>query len=292
MRCQPESYVIKNHSRICDQGRILPGLVDWAEEWYSGRYRERLQGLSAGRQDQWIANSGRLVKIVIISDIHGNLEALTGLPENFDQLWVLGDLVNYGPNPGEVVDFVRTNASVVIRGNHDHAIGFNEDPRCSPPFREMARAMQEYTSSILSESQKQFLRDLPLRVDRELRGMKVSLCHAVPSDPLFAYCPPGSSRWQSELEIAKADILLVGHTHLTFDRQLGKRRVVNPGSVGQPKTGTPEACYAVWDDGTIELRSFEYPFEKTIRKIDALPIPAGVKASLSDVLRNGGLIKA
>ena len=232
------------------------------------------------------------MKIVIISDIHGNLEALTELPENFDELWVLGDLVNYGPNPGEVVDFVKANATVVIRGNHDNAIGFDEDPRCSLLFREMAQSMQQHTSSVLSESQKQFLRDLPRRVDREVRGMKVSMCHAVPSDPLFAYCPAGSPQWQSELELANADILLVGHTHLPFDRQFGTRRVVNPGSVGQPKTGTPAACYAVWDNGKIELRSFEYPFEKTICKIEALPIPAAVKAGLSDVLRNGGLIKA
>jgi putative phosphoesterase len=235
------------------------------------------------------AKSRCAVKIVIISDIHGNLEALTALPEKFDQLWVLGDLVNYGPNPAEVVDFIRAKASVVIRGNHDHAVGFNEDPRCSPHFREMAQAMQQYTSSVLSESQKQFLRDLPLEADRELRGMKVSMCHAVPSDPLFTYCPPDSPRWESELEISNADILLVGHTHLAFDRQCGKRRVVNPGSLGQPKTGTPAACYAVWEDGTIQLRSFDYPFEKTVRKIDALSIPAAIKASLAQVLRHGGL---
>ncbi len=229
------------------------------------------------------------MKIVIISDIHGNLDALTALPENFDELWVLGDLVNYGPDPCEVVDFVKANASVVIRGNHDHAVGFDEDPRCSMPFRGMADAMQEYTSSVLSESQKRFLRDLPLKAERELGGVRMSMCHAVPSDPLFAYCPPGSPRWESELEIAKADILLVGHTHLVFDRQFGGRRVINPGSLGQPKTGRPQACYAVWDDGSFEFRSFDYPFEKTIRKIDALSIPVSVKAGLAHVLRHGGL---
>jgi protein phosphatase len=229
------------------------------------------------------------VKIVIISDIHANLEALTALPEKFDELWVLGDVVNYGPNPGEVIDFVKANASLVIRGNHDHAIGFDEDPRCSPQFREMAEAMQQYTSSVLSESQKQFLRDLPLQAGRELGGTKICMCHAVPSDPLFAYCPPDSPRWESELELAKADILLVGHTHLAFDRQYRERRVVNPGSLGQPKTGRPQACYAVWDDGTMELRSFEYPFEKTIRKIGALSIRPAIKASLAEVLRHGGM---
>jgi hypothetical protein len=58
--------------------------------------------------------------------------------------------------------------------------------------------------------------------------------------------------------------------------------------LGQPKNGRPQACYAVWEDGTIELRSFEYPFEQTIRKIDALSIPPAIKASLAEVLRHGG----
>jgi putative phosphoesterase len=234
------------------------------------------------------------MKAAIISDIHGNLEALTSLSERFDELWVLGDLVNYGPDPAAVVEFIQANASVVVRGNHDHAIGFNEDPRCSPPFREMADAMKEYTRSVLSQTQKQFLRDLPLRVDRGIEGLRVMFCHAVPSDPLFAYCLPESDRWKPELEHATADVLLVGHTHIPFVREFGVRAVVNPGSLGQPKTGTPAACYAVWDTargrGGIELRSFDYPFERTIAKIDALPIRPEIRARLTDVLRQGGLL--
>lgn len=229
------------------------------------------------------------MKIVIISDLHGNLEALTSLHEDYDELWVLGDLVNYGPDPAEVVDFIRTRASVVVRGNHDHAIGFEEDPRCSQPFREMADVMMKYTNSVLSDSQKQFLRDLPLIAEREVEGVRVSLCHAVPSDPLFTYCPPESDRWEKELELANANILLVGHTHVPFVRDFRRREVVNPGSLGQPKTGRPAACYSVWDGGAIELRSFAYPFEETIRKIDHLPIPIHIRASLAAVLRYGGL---
>lgn len=229
------------------------------------------------------------MKVVIISDIHSNIEALTSLPEEFDELWVLGDLVNYGPDPAAVVEFIRAKASVTVRGNHDHAIGFGEDPRCSASFREMAATMMQYTISVLPEADRQFLRDLPLTAQREVEGVRVTLCHAVPSDPLFAYCLRDSDRWAKELELASADILLVGHTHIPFVRQFQRQEVVNPGSLGQPKTGRPVACYAVWDGGAIELRSFDYPFEKTIAKIRALPIPTGIKASLEDVLRNGGL---
>jgi fructose-1,6-bisphosphatase len=68
--------------------------------------------------------SGEPQKIVILSDIHGNYEALKALPEDYDELWVLGDLVNYGPQPSEVVEFVREKASLVVRGNHDDSVAF------------------------------------------------------------------------------------------------------------------------------------------------------------------------
>ena len=64
------------------------------------------------------------MRISIISDLHANLEALSALPRDYDELWVLGDLVNYGPNPAEIIDFVRSHASMIIRGNHDHSVEF------------------------------------------------------------------------------------------------------------------------------------------------------------------------
>ena len=233
------------------------------------------------------------MKIVIISDVHGNLEALSSLPESFDQLWVLGDLVNYGPNPAEVVDFIQANASIVVRGNHDHAIGFDEDPRCSPPFRRMAEVMQNYSASVLSEDQKQFLASLPLRIDREVESIKVTLCHATPSDPLFTYSPPDSPQWENELGLTKADVLLVGHTHLPFVHYLGQRTIANPGSLGQPKTGNPAACYASWDTDQghkgIELRTYDYAVETTVAKLHTLPIQPEIADILAHVLRCGAL---
>jgi predicted phosphodiesterase len=156
----------------------------------------------------------------------------------------------------------------------------------------MAAAMMEYTSSVLSVSDKQYLRGLPLMAEDEIGGRRVKLCHAVPSEPLYTYCPPDSERWQTEAATANVDILLVGHTHLQFAREFAGRKVVNPGSLGQPKMGRPAACYAVWDtsreDGAIELKSFDYPFERTIEQIRALRIPDAVKKDLADVLRFGG----
>jgi predicted phosphodiesterase len=125
------------------------------------------------------------VRVLIISDLHANLEATRALPSDFDQLWVLGDLVNYGPNPAEVIDFVRESAAVVVRGNHDHSIGFNEDPRCSSRFRAMAEETRRYTHSVLNDEQQRYLHNLPLKATAAADGMNLPMCHAVPSDPLF-----------------------------------------------------------------------------------------------------------
>jgi putative phosphoesterase len=227
------------------------------------------------------------MKIAIISDIHGNLEALQAITEPWDELWVLGDLVNYGPNPSEVVDFVRRNATVVVRGNHDHAIGYGVNPQCSVPFREMARAMQVYTQSVLSDEQKAFLRELPLTAGRTVEGRRCFLCHAVPSNPLYKYCPSESPAWAVEASGVEADVILAGHTHLPFQATHSGRQVVNPGSVGQSKHGFLRACYAVWEDGRFLLNSQPYDTAKTVRKLLSLPIRKPIARQLAGVLTRG-----
>jgi len=227
------------------------------------------------------------MKVVILSDIHANSAALGSLREEYDELWVLGDLVDYGPNPCEVVDFVRSKASVVVRGNHDHAVAFGEDPRCSARFREMAEQTQLLCERLLSRKQKQYLGKLPLHAVVERDRKRVYLCHAVPSDPLFTYCPEDSDRWPVECARVRADVLLVGHTHIPFIRKLGDCLLVNPGSVGQPKNGNPAMSYAVWENGKIELRSHAYPVEKTVSQIRSLPLSGSVQRGLIDVLRTG-----
>ena len=228
------------------------------------------------------------MKIVIISDLHGNYDALSSLPERqYDELWVLGDLVNYGPQPVQVVDFIRSRAKAVVSGNHDHAVGFGVDPRCSPPFREMAAAMQRVTDTLLNADQKSYLRNLPTALRFVKGGKSLYLCHAMPSDPLYGYCEANSGQWIQECDNASADFLLAGHTHVPFVREVGTCTVVNPGSLGQPKTGGPHACYAVWEDGIVTLCTYVYPVERTVSKIRALPIPVKVQNDLIAVLETG-----
>ena len=228
------------------------------------------------------------MRICIISDLHANLEALHALPQSYDELWVLGDLVNYGPDPAAAIEFVRSRASLVIRGNHDHAVGFAADCGCSPRFLMMAEATRDYTIATLSDGDKRYLRQLPTSAQRQIEGMVFFLCHATPANLLYEYRPPGSPLWDGAEEASRgANVILAGHTHLQFSRRSGERLVINPGSLGQSKMGNPLARYALWDDGHFELRACEYPVETTARKITAMPLPDDVKRDLIDVLRTG-----
>lgn len=229
------------------------------------------------------------MKIVVISDVHANREALMALPELGDELWVLGDLVDYGPNPAEVVSLVRARADIVVRGNHDQAVGHEDDPRCTPRYRKMALETRDYTVQQMNGDLTQYLRHLPLHKRIQRDGKRFRLCHAIPSDPLYGYCPENSDRWAQEVEGVGADYLLVGHTHTPFIRQVGSTTVVNPGSLGQPKTGKPDACYAVWYDDHFVLKQFPYSYQETIAKLQRLPVSPDVKRDLETVLVVGSL---
>jgi len=227
------------------------------------------------------------MKIVIVSDIHGNYDALSNLPEDYDQLWVLGDLVNYGPQPAEVVSFVRNRATYVVRGNHDHCVGFGETSRCPPRFREMAETTRKYTAEVLSENDKKYLRSLPLHVDVWVGKMRCRLCHAPPSDPPFTNSPTHAEQLNDECRRVGAEVFLVGGGHAWFGRKVGLALLANPGSLGQPRSGESVASYAVFKEGKLSFRSFHYPVNLTAEKIRAMPISAVIRSELITILRTG-----
>ena len=228
------------------------------------------------------------MKLLILSDIHGNLDALHAIRESYDELWVLGDIVNYGPPPRETPQAVRATASVVVQGNHDHAVGHCDDSRWSARFREVAEARRRFTSSQLSGAQKAYLRSLPVKVQVEREGVRFYLTHATPSDPHYGHIAADSEDWIAETGRIDTDVLLVGHTHVPLIRRIGRKLIVNPGSVGQPRSGDARASYAVWDDGEFILRKALYPVETTIAKLKLLGFKETVEQELATTLRTGG----
>lgn len=229
------------------------------------------------------------MRLLIVSDIHGNLDALDVLPLDADGVVFLGDAVSYGPCPVECVHWVQRHASVAVRGNHDHAVAFGEDPRCSPAFRDMALATLAWHTSLLSDEEKRYLGALPLTATFQFAGATFFAVHASPRDPLYRYVrgEPLEAVLLDELEGVDADVVLLGHTHIPFSRRLSRGLVLNPGSVGQPKHGKPTASYAIWEDGSAVIHQVEYPVEAAVRRLQAAPLPARERQDLIRVLRSG-----
>jgi len=235
------------------------------------------------------------MKILILSDIHGNwpaLQAVLAAEPGVDGVICLGDLVNYGPRPAECVSWARANAQPgwIVQGNHDRALGCDEDPRCSAPYRALAAAMQRHNAAQLDAAAKTYLAGLPAGESRRLGNARCFLCHAVPSDPLYGYLEINHprERWEQEIQLAgRPDFLFVGHTHRPFIRLFGTTMLVNPGSVGQPKNHDARASYGLWRDGEVMLRRAAYDVAAVVRDL-AAGAPPDVARPLAHVLQTGG----
>ena len=236
------------------------------------------------------------MKILLISDIHGNwpaLQAVLKAESDADQILCLGDLVNYGPQPAECVAWAMKTLTSdwLIQGNHDRAVALGEDPRASMPYKSLAAATQKFSERVVSPEMKTFLAGLqPLQRFKLDEAICVA-CHAVPSDPLYAYLPETASTtlWESELNgINYPDFLFIGHTHKPTKTRFRRTLVVNPGSVGQPKDGDPRAPYAIWEDGEVSLCRAQYDVEQTIHAYQNTHLDSHTVDTLSEVLRTGG----
>jgi predicted phosphodiesterase len=243
------------------------------------------------------------MRALVISDLHGNIDALLALERaldisrgRFDRVLVLGDLVDYGPAPEEVVSWVRVHADQAVRGNHDHAMVTREDCRSSPAYKRLSVATREYFRPRLTQEALAYLASLPLAAAIDWGGRTLTMVHATPRDPLFEYLSGDATeeRWRQALGpvVEDSDLVLVGHTHLPFVRQVGRVTIVNPGSLGQPKDGDPRACYAVVDDGEIELGRVPYDVDAAVARLMGLGLSQPEKAQLARVLRSGGRVGA
>jgi putative phosphoesterase len=228
------------------------------------------------------------VRILVLTDVHGNLAALDAvLGEAHDAAVCLGDLVGTGPEPAACVERIRSRALAVVQGNHDRAIADHVSPGGPEPFRSLAEATMPLAYEQLDGDALAYLGALPLSLSLTFGARRALLVHATPHEPLYRAVGPDPAAWAVELEGVEAEIVLVGHTHLPFELEVGPRRIVNPGSVGLPLDGDPRAAYAVVEDGVAALRRVAYPVERTVRALGRSGLSPLVMDELTRWLETG-----
>jgi putative phosphoesterase len=240
------------------------------------------------------------MKLAVLSDLHANIDALLavwaeiGRLGGCDAVLVLGDLVDYGPEPLEVIEWVRNHCRAVIRGNHDNAAATGADCRCSAAYARLSRTTRAYFQERMPSSAVEYLRALPLMLSLVADDRKVVMVHATPADPLFAYLRPDAPAedWQAAVSSLKPGVrfLLVGHTHLPVIRQVGEMTIVNPGSVGQPKDGDPRAAFGIIENGEARLCRAAYDVDRAVRRIRQLDLVPEDAEPLCRILTTGGAI--
>jgi putative phosphoesterase len=195
------------------------------------------------------------MRIAVFSDVHANLQALEAALADIERCRVdriigLGDLVGYGAFPNEVIEVIRARGIPTVMGNYDDAVGFDRgECGCaytSPQEKALGHELLLQTRAVVTDVNKAFLRSLPFQIDQQVHGRRLTFVHGSPrrlNEYLYEDRP--SSAFDRVLDVAGADILVCGHTHLPFHRVLGKRHVINVGSVGRPKTIDERLCYAI-----------------------------------------------
>ncbi|MEM9411971.1 MAG: metallophosphoesterase family protein [Planctomycetota bacterium] len=228
-------------------------------------------------------------KTAIISDIHGNLEALTTVLDDIEsqgveQIYCLGDIIGYGPNPRECIDRCKS-FELCLLGNHDNGALF--DPEGFSRGAEQAifwtRRVLEDTSEPLCQDRWNFLARLP----RTRRIGDFMFVHGSARSPLDEYVFPEDIYNQRKIDRIFGFIqkyCFQGHTHVpgvftencrfyspsdvSFEYELGDPKVmINVGSVGQPRDNDPRSSYVIVDGRNVQFRRVEYRFDETRQKI-------------------------
>lgn len=240
------------------------------------------------------------MRVAVISDVHANLHALEAVlaaiePERPDELWCLGDVVGYGPQPSRCCAIVAAHVDVGLVGNHDlGVVGGVDLDEFSPDAADAAR----WTAEELDDDARDYLVSLSPSAETP----SASLFHGSPRDPVWEYVLSDESALAA-IELASRPIVLVGHSHVALavgiedeltgglapegtEIELGPeaRWLFNPGSVGQPRDGDPRAAWLLLDVGRrrASFRRVPYDIERTQREIRAAGLPESLAARLAE----------
>ncbi len=235
--------------------------------------------------------------IAIISDVHGNLEALRAVlaqVREAETVYCAGDIVGYGPNPNECCELMREYGAKCVQGNHDFVCanldrlngsddGFDETDRelCSRMYDQknsVAQIASQWTNSVLTRDNKEFLRGLPLSINDH----GLTIMHGCPGSKenmLNEYLMPGQAT-KRMLQSVQGHMLVVGHTHVPMRTDC----VVNPGSVGQPRDRNWRASYVI-------LKGIWYRFtyirdeDMSFRIVKQVVMPRRVRYDVKSTIR-------
>jgi len=221
------------------------------------------------------------VRIAVLSDVHSNLHALRAVlaevdAGQFDEIWCLGDVVGYGPRPSECAVLVRERATLCLAGNHDLVV-LGKIPMVA--FADDAGIAAQWTQGVLDDDARAFLETLEPLATRP----GAELFHGSPRDPVWDYVLSEDAA-RHTFAATSEPLVLVGHSHVALELSSdglglhggkadagmrldlsGPRRLLNPGSVGQPRDGDPRAAWLEVDKetGWATFRRTAYPVELT-----------------------------
>jgi len=237
----------------------------------------------------------------IIADIHANLAAFQAVLEDIErrggveQVWCLGDVVGYGPDPHQCLELLRQYNHVCVAGNHDWAATGQID---TSEFNPDAAAACHWTVEQLTPEDIEYLKNLPLVIQKE----DFTLVHGSPREPIWEYLISTSSAKQN-FAYFQSQFCLVGHSHVPLvfrysetgtcsvsqfltnvELVLGESRlIINPGGVGQPRDGDPRASYAIHDSDArlVKLYRVAYDIGATQARMVKHNLPRRLVARLS-----------
>lgn len=227
------------------------------------------------------------MKIGILGDIHGNLEALkvahSALVEkNIGKIYHLGDLGGYAPFVNEVIDFLIEHDIEGVMGNYDDALVNNKE-HCGckyedPLQAEMATLSFNWTKRHISQKSLDYMKRLPFEILIKADEKKVKLFHATPiKNNLYWYDDREEDFFLHMARKANADIMIYGHTHIPYRKNINNKIFINAGSVGKPKDGDIRTCACIVDITNervlTEFLRIPYDIEKTISGIIESGLP-------------------
>jgi putative phosphoesterase len=237
------------------------------------------------------------MKIAIFGDIHGNLEALKAayseaVSKGIDKIYHLGDVGGYAPFVNEVVDFLIEHEIDGVQGNYDYNVA-NDSEHCGckyedPVQAELADKSFEWTKKHASEKSREYMKNLPMTISFFADEKKVVLFHASPhKNNLYWYEDRPDKFFLEMAEKVDADVMIYGHTHKSYRKDIQGKVFINAGSVGKPKDGDQRTCVTLVEitskDVKTDFLRVGYDTEKTAAGI----VKNGLPSYFAERLREG-----